>query len=674
VTARTKSAQAARARRSPKATQAQTRRNTGKNARPSPPRPAAPRTPQPLARGDWAVGALVSVASLVLFLVTFSGNVALGDGPETVSGVRTAGVLHAPGYAIYALVARAFADVVHFGSWSFRVNLFSVVCATLTIAGVYFVARGLEAARVGAALGSLVLATTASFWFNASFAKHYAFSTLLMTLIAVCVVAWRIRPRNSLLIAAAAIAGLSVGASWQETFVFAVGVAALVVVSSKRPRPRVLGAIAATFILGVAIAVIYTMWRAASDPGMNFGDASSLGRFFHLVTNRDFGGAQNAHVGNAFTGIGNYLAVIVRDVGLGAIVLAGVGGFDVYQRRRLDQALFFGIAGLGTIIGRVATSAGSLTNGSLRIAGFYTSLAVGGQLVGAMIVFALLAALGTSWLVHKVGVWASKLQPGDDVGVRAARVTAIVVLAVALVLPSVLFHYRPATHRIAPLADQYGDAVLRSLPPNAVVIASGWEFAQPMIYRQLVDHERPDVAVLSADFLTENTGWYRDQIVHRFHLDPALAKPPVGPSGQSFVSALALLRKTRPVFVDAKLMTFGRNAFGWEDEGLVGRIVDGLGPHVPTDLAASAAALHDEEQRDGMLRKRYARFPNTDIYYFHLRAHVELAKAYALKNDLDGAATELERVLPFAPKNTDTTLIDDTRAHAPNARAQILGL
>jgi hypothetical protein len=43
---------------------------------------------------------------------------------------------------------------------------------------VALLARSFGATRAGAALGALVLATSASFWFNADFAKHYAFSGL----------------------------------------------------------------------------------------------------------------------------------------------------------------------------------------------------------------------------------------------------------------------------------------------------------------------------------------------------------------------------------------------------------------------------------------------------------------------------------------------------------------
>src|SRR5690348_13740062 len=121
--------------------------------RPPPRRPAsasrsiprgkrAPVEPQvvdgpPITRADVVGAGIVGLVAAALFATTFSSHVAFGDAPESVAGVRTLGVIHAPGYPSYVLVARLFGAVLPVGSWALRVNLFSVVCATLTIALVF---------------------------------------------------------------------------------------------------------------------------------------------------------------------------------------------------------------------------------------------------------------------------------------------------------------------------------------------------------------------------------------------------------------------------------------------------------------------------------------------------------------------------------------------------------
>ena len=105
---------------------------TGRRAPPprsAPESPAESQTDPPESRGSrsdaiWATG--VGVGALALYLSTFSSSVALGDAPESVSGIRSVGILHAPGYPAYVLLGRLWATVLPFGSWSLRVNLFSV--------------------------------------------------------------------------------------------------------------------------------------------------------------------------------------------------------------------------------------------------------------------------------------------------------------------------------------------------------------------------------------------------------------------------------------------------------------------------------------------------------------------------------------------------------------------
>ncbi len=117
--------------------------------------------------------AAVAALGLALFLATFSPNVSLGDAPESVSGIRSLGVLHAPGYPAYVLLGSAWATLAPLGSWAFRANLFSVVCSVVALAAVFALGRLFGAAGVAAALGAMTVATSVSFWFNAGFAKHY---------------------------------------------------------------------------------------------------------------------------------------------------------------------------------------------------------------------------------------------------------------------------------------------------------------------------------------------------------------------------------------------------------------------------------------------------------------------------------------------------------------------
>src|SRR5690242_5564568 len=86
---------------------------------------------------DGVIATACAVLSAGAFATTFSTNPAFGDSTESILGTRALGILHAPGYPTYVLLARLFATVFAVGSYAARVNLFSLVCASASIAVCY---------------------------------------------------------------------------------------------------------------------------------------------------------------------------------------------------------------------------------------------------------------------------------------------------------------------------------------------------------------------------------------------------------------------------------------------------------------------------------------------------------------------------------------------------------
>jgi hypothetical protein len=628
--------------------------------------PVADRLAAPVDRADGWLAASVSGVAMLLFFSTFSSRAALGDAPESVAGVRSLGILHAPGYVTYTLTARAFGEVVRVGSWELRVNLFSLVCATLTVAGVFFLARCFGADKAGAAIGALALATSLSFWFNADFAKYYAFSTLLVTAAALCVLGWQRTGRTSLLVIAGALVGSSIGVSWQLALVVAAGLIVLVALGQPRPRRTVMVATGAAALAAAVAVCAYIVVRAGQDPKINFGSATNPSRLSELLTTADFAGARSgahAGVGTAASNSLSLLAIIARDVGLGAVVLAVAGVFDVFKRRRLDHALFFVIVAVGNVVAIGYVSGNSL------VGGVFSALATDGKVSDALIVVAVLAALGTTRVLFELGRWRATAHPARW------RAAIISVIAVVAVVPSIAVHYHNTDHRIPPIGDRYARRILAALPPNSVFLAGAWEFTGPLLNRQVLYHDRPDVTVASVDLM--GYSWYREQLVRRLRLDPALVH---ATDENPVTRVVTALRKNRPVYADPWATLYDDQLFAYQPRGLVARVVDGVGPKYGPGLDAAAATLRTEEAQDGMMGRKYYRFPNTFLYFIHERAHVELAKGYALQNDLDQAANEVERALMFHPKGDKAieaiaaTTIEHARSRQPDAVARILAL
>jgi hypothetical protein len=576
----------------------------------------------------------------------FSSHVAQGDAPESVAGVRSLGILHAPGYPAYVLFGHAFGSIVAVGSWAFRVNLFSLVCATLLVAVVYLLARSFGASTVGSTIGALALATSASFWFNAGFAKHYALSGLLVTASALLVMLWIQHGRSFLLVGAGALIGVACGAAWELAALMAVGLVVLIAFGPRRPSIKIgVAAGAALFVVAFALSG-FVVFRARQDPTLNWGDATTMRRFIALVTQRDFRySGRNAGQDGLFRRMLSNLAILIRDLGLGAFALAAVGGVASYRAVSRARALFLAVVGVSSLL------AVTLAAGQSPIGGFFAVIQMGGFFLDALVVLAVLAALGTTWAVSEVPslIRGSGVR-GDSAGHDPLRLAVVAGLAMITLLPSILVHQKYADHRLPPLADRYAIQVFALLPPHSALITWGEEFAWPLVYRQVVDHDRPDVAIISANSIP--IGWASDQLTRRYRLGDALRPAPVGVMLHRLIDKLG---ETRRVYVDTVGMVSLKQIIGYRSEGLVGEVTNGTGagPQGGTNLAAIATRL-DQSDRAAGVNAPKLRFANRAVNYFYERAHIELAKQYCFAADFPAAVDQLGRALHLFPDDNAT--------------------
>jgi hypothetical protein len=596
-----------------------------------------------LTKRDAIGAAVVGGIACVLFVVTFSPHVAQGDAPESVAGVRSLGILHAPGYPAYVLLGHAFGSIVSIGGWAFRVNLFSLVCATLLVAVVYLLARSFGASIVGSAIGALALATSASFWFNAGFAKHYALSGLLVTTSALVVMFWIQHGRTFLLVSASVFLGVALGAAWELAALMGVGLVVLIAYGPRRPTIRASVA-AGAVLFGVAFALsAFVLLRARQDPTLNWGDATTIRRFMALVTQRDFrySGRSTGQDGPLRRMLSN-LGILIRDLGLGAFALAAVGAVASYRALAKARALFLAVVGVSSLL------AVTLVAGKPSIGGFFAVIQMGGFFLDTLVVLAVLAALGATWAVSEVPNLIRGTGVRSDAGRDPLRVAVVAALAMIALLPSVLVHHQYADHRLPPLADRYATQVFALLPPHSALITWGEEFSWPLVYRQVVDHDRPDVAIISANSIP--IGWASDELTRRYHLGDALRPAPVGIMLHRLIDKLA---ETRRVYVDTVGMVSLKQVIGYRSEGLVAEVTDGTGPQGETNLAAIATRLEQSDRAAGVITPKLG-FANRAVNYFYERAHIELAKQYCFASDYAAAVDQLGRALQLFPDDNVT--------------------
>ena len=161
-------------------------------------------------RFDIALASLLFIAAFVLYIRTLAPSLLYGDSAEFQTIAYTLGVGHPTGYPIYVLLAKLFTSIP-IGEVAYRVNLFSVFCAALTVALVYLTIRKLGATYVAAIYGSLALALTPLFWKHSSLAEIYAPSAAWLTLILFSVLQWKETNNSRWIFLAGLFGGLSLG-------------------------------------------------------------------------------------------------------------------------------------------------------------------------------------------------------------------------------------------------------------------------------------------------------------------------------------------------------------------------------------------------------------------------------------------------------------------------------
>ena len=531
-------------------------------------------------RTDFVWAAATGGAAAALFATALTSHPALADAAEAVTGVSSLGILHAPGYISYVLAAKAFTLLVPFGSEAFRVNLFSLVCASLSIAGVQLLARRCGASRWAASVGALTLAAGAGFWFYAGFAKHDMFSGLMFLVALHLTLAWQQRPRTGKLIALAAGARGRSGGILAPDRVAAAD-------RGLRTVPRAGPALAPVARCGDGDRPGHPgrAWRVRDGPcraepggklrrrheplaargARHEGGLHSARRSDQAELRRhrlqesppaNATGASSASSPRApsgavaaaivpasgvpiTTGLGNYVVVFARELGIVGLALSALGLILSLRRRRTTATWPLLIAFAANLIGADLLVRPGGSNGT------DLQLIEEGFVLGCYFVLATWLALGATELV--AGVSGLRLRSGASLAAHRKVIAplAAAVVAGVLLVPSILGHWSVAHRAGKPYADRLASAVFAELPRGAAVFVSNSELADPLVYQQVVKHRRRDMLVV--DMFALEYRWYREELERR------LGRPLPPLLHDSVLDAREVakwLNSSRPVYMD----------------------------------------------------------------------------------------------------------------------------
>jgi len=487
----------------------------------------------------WA--AFIFVGTLALYVATLAPTTQFWDAAEYMTAAHSLGIPHPPGNPLFVLLANVWGQLPLATDYGARINLFAAATSAASAALWFLIGeRWLQpilaaptARRLAAAAGALVGATAFTVW-NQSVAneKVYTVSVLTIVLVLWLAIRWADHPEGErphrYLILIAYLLFLT-RANHQMGILAAPAVLALIVVAEWRVllRPRLLG-------MGLAAAVVATSVylflpiRARQDPYLNQGAVSTWPALRDHLSRAQFSKpsvfADPRYPAGA-TNPGRSPKLVAQQIQNYAQYFSWQWGHDLSDGLRRVVAVLFVLLGLvGAHRHWRAERRHALTMTVLVLTltlglVFYLNFKTGySQDIGPAQVarevrerdYFFIASF-SAWGVW-VGMGLAAIVAWAEAAVPRWR-WALVAPVAALALIPLAANRETAPRNHETLARAYGQDLLQSLDPYAIVVTAGDNDTFPLWYAQEVGGVRRDVTVLVTSL--GNLSWYLRQMNQR---------------------------------------------------------------------------------------------------------------------------------------------------------------
>ncbi|MEO0079716.1 MAG: DUF2723 domain-containing protein [candidate division WOR-3 bacterium] len=412
-------------------------------------------------RVDGLLASGTGLAALLGYLACLSPTVGPGDSGELTLAALKLGIAHPPGYPLFTWLGRLVSlfPVEPALATNFLTALIGAAASSL----LYLAGRGLGLGRASSAVASLGFAFSSTFWQQATSHEVYGLNILFLSLL-LFTFARADSERAASFLLGCYLFGLVL--AHQPTALF--WVPALVWLIISRPgSSRLIGLLlpgSLLLILGFSSS-LGILFRAMSQPDINWGDPSTLGRFLSHITGQQY--RELAMAAPLSLRLSTLPRLLIHELGLPTIILAVLGAIHLSLRSRalLWVLLFLFATGLFGLAYQVPD---------------YSP-----QMLPALLALCLIAGAAADLIEQALG--------------RAGQYLAVLLLAAPgfsffLHLPAALESRTTAVRDLA-------ENLLNSLPENAVLLAGADVTANSVRYLQVTNRLRQDVLVVSADML-----------------------------------------------------------------------------------------------------------------------------------------------------------------------------
>ncbi|MFH2055262.1 MAG: DUF2723 domain-containing protein [bacterium] len=458
---------------------------------------------------EYLYRALAFATPLVLYLFTAAPKLYWEDSAAFQLAVSELGIPHNPSFPLYLLLAKLI-SLAPLGGTALMVTATSALFGAASALLVYLLAQEVgELVAPGnywtstlALLAALLFATVEAVWLQAVRAEVYTLNAF-MTLLFFWVVLRYVQAKLSTY-RFAALAGLLLGLGLANHPLL-MGVVALPLLGvafwQRRAtmfalRPILLAA--AFLALGLSV-YFYLPIRAAQMPALNWGDFSSIGGTIKSLLRLDETlPVATAAVSTPFAArLWSNLNHVIHSVGGFVLLLGAVGSGCLWQRSRLTAILCI-IPGVMSILTTAYAAEFSVYN-----------LDLGGYLIPAFAALMIMIPIAPLELGQRLNNFMK-----ERTWLRLTWIAPVCVLLSVGLLTQTSASLRHADKHELSAASDYAGELLRTLPPDALILAGEDNTFLPLLAAQQMEQLRQDVTVLSGGALLRSD--YRHKTKLRF--------------------------------------------------------------------------------------------------------------------------------------------------------------
>jgi hypothetical protein len=466
--------------------------------------------------------------------ITWANNGA--DGGDLITAAATGGVAHAPGYPVYLLIAKLF-QLIPIGTIAFRTNILSVLCTILAAILIYDLMlrlfNSLKYNWIVGLISAIALGLSPIVWSQAVITEVYALQLFFIVLILYLL------PLDDYKFSAEgdklnAVRGFVFGLAVANhlTAIFLLPLLLLIGIVVRNPptnnllsdrmknnkltrgwtiqyRSLIFRCIG--ILVGLSFYLILII-RANSGSPVNWGDPSTISRFFWLVTGKIYSNLLfNFPYGFFLIKLKTFSNILLDQLGIFGMMIAIFGIITNWKKSKKLSLITCWLTCAFVVFSFIYNSADSY----LYLAFFN-------------IILTLWLGLGVAKIIESIYFY----KPWVSIVIGIVIFLSFVYYGV-LTLPKV---DASKDNR----AEQFGAKVMSVAPKHAIIFTDGDNDSFTLWYYHYVLKERPDIAVIVTNLLPYQ--WYRDTLKNTY---PALIIP--NSMSDSLQTTIIMLNSGHPV-------------------------------------------------------------------------------------------------------------------------------